>query len=174
MGIAFARQVARKLSAEAGVEPPVELEELLAWRGIELKLEDDWPAQLCARYYPDEQRVCVNRAHVRARQRFSIAHELGHAALGHEYMDTDHLVTTIFGGEDESYEVEGDLEKEANAFATELLMPAAWVKTRSQGLTTNELATLIARGCEVSSAAAWYRVIELKLAGFGPSQRRRR
>ncbi len=174
MGIALARQVARRVSANAGAEPPVDLKELLAWRGLELDLEDNWPSDLCARYYPNEQRICVNNSHNHVRQRFSIAHELGHVALGHEQIDLDHGIATIFGSEEETFEVRGDLEREANAFATELLMPKAWVEERAGNLTAKELAAVIQNGCHVSGAAAWYRVLELKLAEFAPSHRRRR
>ncbi len=174
MGIAFARQVARKLSADAGAQPPVDLRELMAWRGLELKLEDNWPSDLCARYYPHERRICVNNSHLGVRQRFSIAHELGHFALRHEDIDVDHGIAAIFGSEEETFEVEGDLEREANAFATELLMPKSWVEERAGNLTAKELAAVIQNGCHVSGAAAWYRVMELKLAEFALSRRRRR
>ena len=173
MGIAFARQVARKLSAEAGAQPPVDVKDLVTWRGLELKLEDNWPSDLCARYYPRERRICVNNSHLRVRQRFSTAHELGHFALGHDEIDVDHGIAAIFGSEEETFEVEGDLEKEANAFATELLMPKAWVEERASNLTAKDLAAVIQTGCYVSGAAAWYRVMELRLAEFARVRRRR-
>ncbi len=174
MSIAVAREVARRLAQEAGLAPPVDIEELLAWRGLALDIEHDWPPALCARYYPAERRIAVNGKHPRVRQRFSISHEVGHFALGHDQVDVDHSVAAIFGGEDESYAVVGDIEQEANAFAVELLMPRDWVRQQAEGRSMKDLIAAIQRGCDVSEPAAWYRVMDLKLGAFGPSPRRRR
>lgn len=175
MGVAFARQVARKISLEAEVDPPINLVELLNWRGVALLQEESWPKHLCARYYSAERRISVNKSHILVRQRFSIAHELGHLSLGHDDLDVEHGVEKIFGDEDENFDkVEGDLEKDANAFATELLMPKAWIETRVDKLAAREIARLIQEGCTVSAAAAWYRVMELKLGEFASPRHRRR
>lgn len=174
MSIAIAREAARKLAREADCKLPVNLEDLLAWRGVRLHLEEGWPGQLCARYYPAERLISVNARHPRVRRRFSIAHELGHVALGHEHIDIDHAIAAIFGDEDEAYEkVDGDLEKEANAFAVELLMPRAWVKETSAIVPATELVQAIQTGCDVSQPAAWYRTMEVKVGGFAPSLRRK-
>ena len=174
MSTAIARQAARKLFKDAALCLPVDLEELLEWRGISLLCAHGWPKELCARYYPAERAISVNAEHARVRQRFSIAHELGHFVLGHEQMDIDHSIADIFGDEEESYSVAGDIEQDANAFAAELLMPGDWVRQRASGCSAHELIRIIRRGCDVSEPAAWYRMMELKVAGFARPPRRRR
>ncbi len=175
MSIAIAREAARRLFREAGCELPVDLNELLAWRGVRLHLEQAWPNQLCARYYPAERLIVVNARHPEVRRRFSVAHELGHVALGHEQIDLDHAIASIFGDDDEDFaKVDGDLEQEANAFATELLMPRASIKELAQDLPADELGYAIQSSCNVSQQAAWYRMIELKVGAFAPSPRRKR
>ena len=57
--------------------------------------------------------ITLNSTHPASRRRFTVAHELGHVVLSHE--------TTVTTDE---YERK-TLEAQANAFATELLMPAA-------------------------------------------------
>lgn len=174
MTIAIARQAARGLFKEAAPSLPVDLDELLKWRGLSLIRASDWPEHLCARYYPVEKTIVVNGNQAHVRQRFSIAHEFGHFVLGHDQADIDHTITTIFGDEDESYLVEGDIEQEANAFAAELLMPRDWVRQQAVGRSATELAEVIKAGCTVSGPAAWYRMMELRVAEFARPPHRRR
>ena len=124
---------------------------------------------------PAERLIVVNARHPEVRRRFSVAHELGHVALGHEQIDLDHAIASIFGDDDEDFaKVDGDLEQEANAFATELLMPRASIKELAQDLPADELGYAIQSSCNVSQQAAWYRMIELKVGAFAPSPRRKR
>jgi Zn-dependent peptidase ImmA (M78 family) len=174
MSVAVARRLATKRFEDSGQGVPVDLARLLRRRGFVLSLERNWPDQLCARYRPRQRRIEVNAKHLEVRRRFSIAHELGHFFLGHEQIDVEHGIREIFGDEEESYQVAGDREKEANAFATELLMPKRWVTQHGDGLSTDELTEFIRINCDVSRAAAWYRIMELKLAGFSSAPRRRR
>jgi len=174
MSIAVARKAASRLFTEAGLELPVDLRELLSWRGLRLEFEDGWPNSLCARLYASERLVVVNGRHARVRQRFSIAHELGHLHLGHEDVDINHGIEAIFGDEDESYDkVQGDLEREANAFAAELLMPKVWI-TGQKVSSTENLVSLIRSCCDVSEPAAWYRIMEVKAGVFGNTRGRAR
>jgi len=174
VSIAIARANARRVFQEAGCSLPVDLDDVLGWHGLGLSREMGWPDRLCARYDPARREVKVNGRHRETRQRFSIAHELGHCVLGHEQVDIDHDITQIFGDEDESYDVAGDLEKEANSFAVELLMPRAWVQKQATSRSTSELIALIQNDCQVSESAAWYRIMELRLAGFSSAPRRKR
>jgi len=86
-----------------------------------------------------EKHILVNRAHHPNRQRFTIAHELGHLTL-HEkegdqlFIDTQLRVYQRVGEPDhEIYSHPGSLsnpvmEREANAFAAALVMPAPLVQ----------------------------------------------
>lgn len=61
------------------------------------------------------------------RQRFTIAHELGHLILGHQrkgmFVDTADKYFSVFYRDDKSTTGEFLQEREANAFAASLLMP---------------------------------------------------
>lgn len=63
--------------------------------------------------------VIVNTSHSENRMRFTIAHELGHIALGHH-----NYGISLFHLANRS----NPIEREADIFASELLMPAAHVK----------------------------------------------
>lgn len=75
--------------------------------------------------------IGVNSSHSKSRQRFTIAHECGHLALGHKgelFIDR----TVMRRDARSSLAVDTD-EIEANQFAAELLMPAELLK-QSMGL----------------------------------------
>lgn len=93
------------------------------------------------------------------RTRWTLAHEIGHILLGHL---TDFEATCLARGglTSQQYAV---LEREANVFAAELLMPMMIIK--ALGVTT---APAIARICLVSGEAARNRVSELGLWRYKP------
>lgn len=92
----------------------------------------------------DERHIMVNKAHHPNRQRFTIAHELGHLVLHHNsgdrlFIDT-HLRTYQRSGSPSSgtYEEPGSTttpaeEREANQFASALLMPRASILAMTEG-----------------------------------------
>jgi len=92
----------------------------------------------------DERHIMVNKAHHPNRQRFTIAHELGHLVLHHNtgdglFIDT-HLRAYQRRGSASSgaYEEAGSTttpaqEREANQFASALLMPRAALLARTDG-----------------------------------------
>lgn len=87
------------------------------------------------------------------RQRFTVAHELGHFALGHEDAPRD-------AG---NFQSSGDLrERQANKFAAELLMPASLVTHYYQSGLADSVETL-ANIFGVSKDAMGYRLINLGL-----------
>jgi Zn-dependent peptidase ImmA (M78 family) len=76
-----------------------------------------------------EPLVGVNSHHPEARQRFTLAHELGHFVLHNVegiHVDQKFTVKLRSGLSSQGTDVE---EMEANLFAAELLMPEAWLKT---------------------------------------------
>lgn len=104
-------------------------------------------------------RIVFNPIDPEVRQRFTIAHEIGHVALGHlvpgktEYRDE---VRDFFASVRDSKEVE------ANKFAAQLLMPADITKKMFAsigGPSLEELAQLF----NVSTAAMRFRLINLGL-----------
>jgi len=69
--------------------------------------------------------IAINGDHHPHRQRFTIAHELGHYLLHREASSVFIDVTTVFFRDQRSSEGTEWQEIEANAFAAELLMPMA-------------------------------------------------
>ena len=100
--------------------------------------------------------IGVNETHHPYRRRFTIAHELGHFLLGH---GLEH-------GQEETYEDSFDKpfpqEKEANMFASFLLMPSEWIKreVKKNGLDLERLAETFG----VSKQAVTIRLLDLKLS----------
>jgi Zn-dependent peptidase ImmA (M78 family) len=100
--------------------------------------------------------VWVNGDQVVERQRFTVAHELGHVRCGHAGTAVD-TNETIFGGSHDPREVE------ANAFAAELLAPAAGVRAQiAREPNLEDLVRLAAR-YGISTIAALYRCRTLGL-----------
>jgi IrrE N-terminal-like domain len=104
--------------------------------------------------YPDERRIEVNASDIPARKRFTVAHELGHwvcqclEGRGHEVMCRV---------EDLSPDVDRTLEREANVFAAELLMPEPAVRAAAAEADA-------ARRFGVSSQAMQWRLYSFGLA----------
>src|SRR5437867_2094104 len=81
----FARTLARRSLKEFGANrPPVPVEEVLRFYGLTLSREAHeraWSGTLRG------DCVVVNGAHPAVRQRFTVAHELGHVRLGHTSLE---------------------------------------------------------------------------------------
>lgn len=94
----------------------------------------------------------------RVRQRFTVAHELGHYALQHGTRPRDTSMAFSSG-------ISDPLERAANQFAAELLMPAEAVHeivTSGQFSSIDELASLF----DVSKVAMSYRMTNLGMVFF--------
>lgn len=113
-----------------------------------------------------EEVIGVNRAQSPNRQRFTIAHELGHARL--EAKDGMHIDTRfVFKFRDgvSSQAVDRD-EMAANAFAAQLLMPEAEIRERVlQGfdMTDDRALRDLCRHFGVSQQALMFRMMNLGL-----------
>lgn len=102
--------------------------------------------------------IGVNETHVQVRQRFTLAHELGHLLLGHGESFYVDLQARPEDGDPPGYH--GAFEREANDFAANLLMPAADVRTAYHSDRSPEA---LARTFEVSDLAMRYRLANLGL-----------
>lgn len=108
------------------------------------------------------------------RQRFTIAHELGHFVLNHQrqgvFVDTPEKYFTLFRDQN-SATGEDAQEREANAFAAALLMPRELVieaatKFYRSGITRDEeydIVEVLANGFNVSKLAMSIRLTNLDL-----------
>ena len=92
--------------------------------------------------------ILINEKSNAKRQHFSVAHELGHVVLGHP---SGAFLGMRAATQEELYE-----ESEANAFASELLMPKAILKAKGP-----MTAKALARYCHVSITAATIKVKQL-------------
>jgi Zn-dependent peptidase ImmA (M78 family) len=112
--------------------------------------------------------IVVNKGHPRVRQRFTIAHELGHLVLhrGRPVL-VDHVRLNL---RDARSRAAVDVEEiEANAFAAELLMPrslmVAELNRAAARSDSARLAADLAEGFGVSKEAAEYRLVNLGISG---------
>ncbi len=100
--------------------------------------------------------IGVNSNHVATRQRFSIAHELGHFVMDEK---AQHFIEfdPQSAGDPPNYDWEK--ERRANMFAAELLMPADRVRADAGSYSLSRLA----RRYGVSDAAMGFRLANLRL-----------
>jgi Zn-dependent peptidase ImmA (M78 family) len=99
----------------------------------------------------------VNGAQALVRQRFTLAHELGHLRLGHGGAIPPDSVAVLAGDTRDPREVQ------ANAFAAELLAPRAGVTGMVTGEPGLEIVAAIAGRYGISTLAALYRLVTLRL-----------
>jgi hypothetical protein len=98
----------------------------------------------------------VNGAQQVTRQRFTLAHELGHAWCRHDGTLEPDTVATLSGKTSNPYEIQ------ANAFAAEFLIPRAGFHIEPQPTLEDVVATAARYG--VSAIVIVYRLRQLKLA----------
>jgi hypothetical protein len=150
--------VAEHLLAERYVADPRLVADLLDDRqplaGLMFRLGDDGLA-------------FVSADDILARRRFTAAHELGHFLLHRDRMTGFVADATI----SETDDTTGDMEREANRFAAELLVPEVIIRERAEELTLEHgacprivLAVRLASELLVSREAVRYR---LKNLGVG-------
>ncbi len=115
----------------------------------------------------DTRLLWVNGAQPVTRQRFTLAHELGHAWCGHDGAVAVDTVETLNGTPTNAYEVQ------ANAFAAELLVPrAAVARVVGRDPSLEELVVLAAH-YGVSAWVALFRCQTAALLGADHSRRLR-
>lgn len=98
--------------------------------------------------------ICVNKDHNIKRQRFTLAHELGHYFL-HKEKNINFVDTTFFRSNDTT-----SIEYIANEFAARLLMPENIVRKLIDNEQIKNIG-MLAEKFDVSSAAMKYRVLSL-------------
>ncbi len=117
--------LAQKVLRENGIEtPPVPVEDIARRLGSEIRYSP-YEGDLSGMVFRDEQRVVigVNSLHHPNRQRFTIAHELGHMLLHKgKPVHIDRTFLMNLRNDLSSRAVDSE-EIEANLFAAQLLMP---------------------------------------------------
>jgi Zn-dependent peptidase ImmA (M78 family) len=138
--IGFPREMARKvLKKYAVTQPDTPLEEIAKGEGLEI-LFRRWPNSVGAQLLRKNRIIGVNSNHHPHRQRFSIAHELGHYFLNHRLDDYEKNVTLDNppAGDDFSR----IQNREADEFANELLVPLPIIRGLLRQLKTSRVLPL--------------------------------
>jgi Zn-dependent peptidase ImmA (M78 family) len=157
---------ARALLTEFGINEapidPVQLAEKLGVLVVPQDMPGDVSGMLLRR--DGEQVIGVNQKHHPNRQRFTVAHELGHLRLHRGrplILDTDTRVN--FRDTVSSMATDRE-EMEANRFAAALLAPEPMVRhaaREAEFRTAKQLVHLMARHFDMSDMAMNYRLINL-------------
>jgi Zn-dependent peptidase ImmA (M78 family) len=151
--------------------PPVPVVQIAQAYGVAV-LYQPFDGDLSGMLYREGPRkvIGVNASDVDVRQRYTIAHELGHLFL-HPGRDVwvDRNVRVNFRNAESGLAINRE-EIQANAFAAELLMPASWVMTEAntrvrtrQAQNVRQLVDGLASRFFVSRRAMEYRLINLGL-----------
>jgi len=150
------RRLARGLVISAQL--PVAVEDIVRAQGIELVFDPFADAHLSglASRRNGNRVIAVNCANSYSRQRFTIAHELGHLFL-HDRQDIFVDGDVVVGRREES-RTRSPEEREADLFASELLMPEALIIRDLRFADEQPLQSAIA------TLAARYRVSELAMS----------
>lgn len=158
-----ATKVAQKLLKETEqTKPPIDVKKILERLGINL-MPYPFPEKVSAVLLKEGQMlvVGVNNQHHPNRQRFSIAHEIGHYCLGHYkdiYVDTQSISEGRFDLGDENHDK--TQEQEANHFASEILIPSSLIEKDFKAIRDAEQ---LAKLYQVSKDALWIKLMKLKL-----------
>jgi Zn-dependent peptidase ImmA (M78 family) len=164
----MARRKARELLAAAKIkEAPVPVERLARLVGARIHYEP-FDGQVSGMVHRRPDRVAiigVNSTHSIVRQRFTIAHELGHLILHKdENLHVDEKSPIGFRNE-ESSRATKDTEIEANQFAAELLMPvdllAKEIKSLPDDMDAEDAVSELANRFQVSEQAMTLRLTRL-------------
>lgn len=156
-----ARNVLRSCNAD---RPPTNVENIckcLAIRLIKEELDEELSGMSFVK--GDKKYIVVNQQHHVNRRRFTIAHEIGHHVLHHDYLTRNvHVDTLVLNRDSSSAEGVDRQEIEANAFAAELLMPMASMRPFLSIEIADDVATRnAAKLFRVSSSAFTYRLLNL-------------
>lgn len=158
-----AREAARRVLKEHGVtSAPVPVERIARQLGVRVQyapLDNDLSGM--AHIREGVVIVGVNSLHAPNRQRFTLAHELGHVVLHrHILEDNVHVDRVLLRNRDSSSGLYKE-EVEANSFASELLMPTDIVAEMLGGrqviLDDDEEVAALAKKFRVSESAMRFR-----------------
>ena len=173
MSASTARSAAEKLLDRLGiVSVPVDVEFIAKKLGVEIVSEDlgpDVSGLLVTRGRTST--IGVHERHAPVRRRFTIAHELGHFVLRHQFQPGEHVHVdrdrVVSERSPRASSGVDPKEIEANQFAAALLMPAKFVRMRAarfgSGPLLDDEISALAREFKVSDQAMTIRLTVLGL-----------
>ncbi len=159
---------ADQLLAERGIaRPPVPVERVAKEIGANVVFEP-FEGEISGMLYQEESHgapvIVINSLNARVRQRFTVAHEIGHLLLHNKSIYVDRPLSVKFRDEHSSLAIDEE-EMEANRFAASLLMPRSWLirevdlqLARHQDITEDALIASLAEIYGVSRQAMEYRL----------------
>lgn len=165
------RAAQRLLDAHGITKAPVQVEVIARAEGITVVLEDLGGDDVSGMLYrkTGTSLIIVNDRHHRHRQRFTIAHEIGHADLHESDTYLDGSASLRFRDERSATGTDTE-EREANGFAAAMLMPEEWVRRDFMRIVTgrrivkeDDVITKLAKDFDVSEQAMRLRVVNLNL-----------
>jgi Zn-dependent peptidase ImmA (M78 family) len=143
--------------------PPVRIEKIVRGLGLEVRAGDLNDVSGLLVRTGDTAIIGVNSTQARVRQRFTIAHELGHFLL-HEGIQhhVDHTYRVNFRSEVSSSATSVD-EIEANFFAASLLMPKKFLDAANavEAIEDDEKVSALAKQFDVSRHAMSLRLVNV-------------
>jgi len=116
------REVKRLLDRYVNDAPPIDPKDIAQKLGIKVKFvrfDEELKEKISGFYDPDSNTIYINEEEYPLRQTFTIAHELGHALLHKEWSKSGDYRIMLRKTKSDS----DPYEKEANAFAANLLVP---------------------------------------------------
>ena len=143
---------AQKLARKYKLMPPTDLELVCEQEGLHVVFSEFAPS-ISGMIEGNE--IYINKNHSKSRQRFSLAHEMGHYFLKHN--TNKHVDDTVMFRKNAD---SSPMEKEANLFAAELLMPKNALDEAlkdKENIDTDDIESLAAE-FEVSSIALSFRL----------------
>jgi len=150
------------------VEPPVDVFEIARKLGIKVEMAELGPD--CSGMLVRGETgavIGVHYAHHPNRQRFSVAHEIGHYRLHEGGTYVDRGTTTLRFRSSNSNSGSDVEEREANQFAAAVLMPASWVRRElekySFDLGDDQALRELCSSFQVSTQAMMYRLTNLRI-----------
>lgn len=166
--IGRAEKIAKSLIRVKKIEEPIDIFELIK-EYASFEIEYDIPFQFDGLCFFKEglPNIIINGNNAESRQRFTLAHELGHILIpGHRNIiscnidNVDENISDKYNSEELYFEYMSK-ELEANTFASELLMPLNWIKqVIMKSKSFQEIINIINRETGLSIQAITIRVIK--------------
>ena len=147
-------EAAKVISKNFITSPPINLEEIAEGEGLNIAIAEFAQKDVSGFIDFEKKMILVNKYDSISRQRFTIAHELGHWILHQKEIEENRDLVVLYrrpiAGEKDP------LEQEANCFAASLLVPLGFL----QDVTTRKFSNReIANIFQVSEAVISFRIV---------------
>lgn len=162
MTINYSRRIEdilKKLNVNKAPIPVEEVAKLFSIKIIPYDFPDDFSGLI--REVSGQTVIGINKKHHPNRQRFTVAHEIGHYLLGHSVDHNIGLTDDVLSNDQNALET--NKERDANIFAGELLMPTNMLTSDVQKLRGQIQIPELAKLYKVSEQAMSIRLLETGL-----------